>query len=209
MTDSVKARRSYHSPKRKQQLAATRRRILEAAQHLFVERGYAATTVEAISAAADVAVPTLYVTVGGKRGIVGALLETMEQTVNVVDQYAAAVAEPDPRRRLRLVAGIHRAFVERYTELGEVLRTAAATDPEVADAWRVGEGHRHRDQVMVVHSLARDGALRARLDEAHAADVLWFITGPETHRHLVMNRGWDLQTYETWLGEAMAQLLLP
>jgi AcrR family transcriptional regulator len=44
MTDPVKPRRSYHSPRRRQQAAATRQGMLEAAERLFEARGYPATT---------------------------------------------------------------------------------------------------------------------------------------------------------------------
>src|SRR6266545_1700732 len=43
---------------RRPKAQATRRRILDAARGLFVERGYVATTIEAIAAEAGVAVPT-------------------------------------------------------------------------------------------------------------------------------------------------------
>ena len=57
----VKAsRKPYHSPRRSEQLDATRRRILGVARQLFSERGYAGTTMEAIAAASGLAVPTAF-----------------------------------------------------------------------------------------------------------------------------------------------------
>jgi AcrR family transcriptional regulator len=63
MPDIV-TRRRYHAPVRQAQVELARDRILAAARRLFTERGYAAATVEAIAAAADVAVPTLYTSFG-------------------------------------------------------------------------------------------------------------------------------------------------
>src|SRR4051794_27565295 len=54
---------------------ASRREILEAAHRLFVERGYVATSVPAIAAAAGVAVQTIYNTVGSKRQVLGGVIE--------------------------------------------------------------------------------------------------------------------------------------
>src|SRR5919204_4042216 len=103
MERDVKPRRPYRSPARRRQAAATRARVAAAARRLFVERGYAATTVEAIARAAGVAVPTLYAAVGGKRAVLWALLEAMARDVGVPDRYDLVVAEPDPVRRLQLV----------------------------------------------------------------------------------------------------------
>ena len=54
MSEPVKSTRRYESPRRRQQAADTRRDILEAAQRLFEQQGYAATTMAAIAAEAGV-----------------------------------------------------------------------------------------------------------------------------------------------------------
>ena len=45
MPKAVKTPRSYSSPLRAEQAAATRQQVLDAARQLFTTRGYAATTV--------------------------------------------------------------------------------------------------------------------------------------------------------------------
>ncbi len=54
MTDGVKPRRRYDSSRRQEQARENRRAVLEAARRMFLERGYAATTVGAIAAEARV-----------------------------------------------------------------------------------------------------------------------------------------------------------
>jgi len=61
MAERVKTKRRYDSPRRREQAAATRREILEAAQPLFERQGYAATTMAAIASEAGVALKTVYV----------------------------------------------------------------------------------------------------------------------------------------------------
>ena len=53
---------SHPRTSRRDRARATRLRILTSAQALFIERGYAATTMEDIAAAAGVAVQTVYYT---------------------------------------------------------------------------------------------------------------------------------------------------
>ena len=68
MAEPVKPRRSYHSPRRQQQAAATRQAILEAAQRLFERRGYPATTMEQVATEAGVALKTVYLAFATKSG---------------------------------------------------------------------------------------------------------------------------------------------
>jgi AcrR family transcriptional regulator len=60
MAEGVKTRR-YESPRRREQAAATRGAILDAAQRRFERDGYAQTTMAAIAAEAGVALKTVYV----------------------------------------------------------------------------------------------------------------------------------------------------
>ena len=83
MTTPVKTR-SYRSPRRQEQAAATRRSVLRAARDLFTRDGYAATTVTAIAAAAGVSLDTVYASVGRKP----------ELLLAVIDQVLASSDEP-------------------------------------------------------------------------------------------------------------------
>jgi AcrR family transcriptional regulator len=76
MTDRVKPpRRAYHSPLRAGQAQQTRRRVLESARRLFVEHGYNGTTVAAVADHAGVSPDTIYLSVGGKRGLLEGVME--------------------------------------------------------------------------------------------------------------------------------------
>src|SRR6476646_8403391 len=110
MAERVKPKRSYHSPRRQAQAAATRRSILEAAQRLFVQEGYPATTMEAIAAEAGVALKTVYLAFATKSGLLRALWDLLlkgDEDEAAVDQrqwFLEVVNEPDPERQLRLNA---------------------------------------------------------------------------------------------------------
>src|SRR6516165_12727101 len=64
MTAPVK--KPYRSALREAQARATRRAIVDAAARLFIQRGYGATTVDAIAEAAGVSRKTVFTSVGGK-----------------------------------------------------------------------------------------------------------------------------------------------
>ena len=110
MAEPVKPKRRYNSPRRREQAAATRRSILDAAQRLFERQGYAATTMEAIAAEAGVALKTVYVVFETKSGLLRALwdlrLKGDEDDAPVAERqwYLEVIEEPDPERQLRLNA---------------------------------------------------------------------------------------------------------
>ena len=61
--------RPYRSTLRDEQARATQRRIVAAGHDLFVEQGYAPTTIDAIAAHAGVSRKTVFTSVGGKAAV--------------------------------------------------------------------------------------------------------------------------------------------
>src|SRR5919199_5023547 len=129
-------RRRYDSPRRREQAAATRREILEAAERLFARDGYAATTMSAIAAEARVALKTVYVAFETKSGVLRALWnlrlrgERDELPVAEQDWYRELLDEPDPERQLRLNARNSRAGKQRIAGVLGVIRGAAPVDAD-------------------------------------------------------------------------------
>src|SRR5438270_8748819 len=104
------SRRAYNSPRRQQQAAATRRTILEAAERLFLQNGYPATTMEAIAAEAGVSLKTVYLPFSTKSGLLRALWDLQlkgddgEAPVAQHKWYLEVMNERDPARKLQLNA---------------------------------------------------------------------------------------------------------
>src|SRR3954453_3994972 len=110
MAERVKSKRRYDSPRRREQAAATRREILQAAQRLFENQGFAVTTMAAIAAEAGVALKTVYVAFETKSGVLRALWNLLlrgdegDAPIAEREWYREVVEERDPERQLRLVA---------------------------------------------------------------------------------------------------------
>lgn len=214
MGDRVKPTRRYVSPRRRQQAAGTRRDILDAAKRLFEEHGYAATTMAAIAAEAGVALKTVYVAFETKSGVLRALWNTLlrgdedDTPVPQRDWYREVLAEPDGERQLRRTAESSRIVKERIGGIFEVIREAAATDPESAALWSRIQTEFHGVLRGIVESLDENGALTPDLDVARATDVLWSLSHPTLWQLLVRERGWTPAEYEAWCAETtVAQLL--
>jgi AcrR family transcriptional regulator len=212
MAEPVKPKRRYDSSRRRQQAAATRRDILEAAQRLFERQGYAATTMEAIAGEAGVALKTVYVAFETKSGLLRALwnhaLRDGREEVPVAEQpwYREVMEEPDPERRLRLTARNSRVVKLRIAGVLEVIRTAAPIDPDIGALWRRIETEFHANQRTIVASLDEQGALR--VDVERAADILWTLNHPSLWQLLVEQRGWTPEQYEQWCADTACSQLL-
>jgi AcrR family transcriptional regulator len=191
-----------------------RRAVIETARSLFLERGFAATTIDAISDQSDVPPATVYRLFSGKLGILTAVLDMSiagdDEGLAVADRpnVAALVAEPDPAKQLLGFAGISVAINTRSADVYRILISAAGSDPEAAAL--LAEYTRRRDagQGQIARLLAQGRALRPGLKERDAADIIHALMSPELYRLLVIDRGWTNRRYELWLGEALAAQLL-
>ena len=200
--------------RRAQKALANRRRILQAAETLFVRDGYAATTIAGIAGQADVAVQTIYAVFGTKRAVLAELLSVRvtgdDDTAPLQDRddWQAMQAETDPRRQLGLLAAIATRIGERMGALYEVLDGAAGSDPEIAGIHQRQQQSRHDDQRRVARSLARKGALRPGLSETRATDIMWAVANPTMYHRLVAERRWTAVEYQRWLARVLACSLL-
>lgn len=206
--------RPYNSPRRREQAAATRALILEAAQRLFERDGYSATTIAAVAAEAGVAVKTVYVAFETKSGLLRALWNQLlrgddgDAPVAAREWYREAVEEPDPERQLRLNARNSRAAKMRIGPVLDVIRTAANTDPDMEKLWGRIQTEFHANQRAIVKSLDDKKALRPGLDVDRATDILWTLNHPDVWQLLVRQRGWTPEEYERWFGDTACSQLL-
>jgi AcrR family transcriptional regulator len=213
MTKDVK-RRAYHSPRRAAAAAATRQAILVAARSEFLRNGYTATTIAGIARAANVAVDTVYTSVGRKPALFRTLIEASlageDQTLPApegenVRQIRAATTG---REKIEIYASTIAAIHQRLAPLFLALRQAATVHPELGQLWSQVADRRARDMHAFATELAATGELRAGLTLEETADVLWSMNAAEYYLLLVHDRGWSPQRFEQWLAEAWCRLLL-
>jgi AcrR family transcriptional regulator len=208
------SRRPYHSPRRRQQAAATRQAVLDAAERLFVRDGYPATTMEAIAGEADVSVKTVYLPFSTKSGLLRALWDLRlkgdgeDAPVAQHEWFREVMEEPDPRRKLQINARNSRLAKIRIGALFEVIRGAAEIDADCGALWQLIQTDFHANQQTIVESIARAGGLRRGLDVARATDILWTLNHPDVWALLAGKRGWSPHAYETWLAESSCAQLL-
>lgn len=208
MSGDVK--RPYRSAMRDRQARETRRAVVEAARDLFVAHGYAATSIDDIAGAAQVARRTIYA-VGGKPALLKLAYDTAlagdHEEIAVADRpgIQRIIAEPDP------VAGLH-MYVDHALAIGaragsiHVAMRAAAGDEQVRELYDGYQERRADVARRVIAFLAGRGApIR---DPDTAADVLWLLIDPGLYHAFVHDRGWPAERMAAWLHATVAGQLL-
>lgn len=214
MPDDVKARRSYHAPQRTEQAAATRRLVLEAAYELFTTRGYAATTVAQIAERAGFAVDTLYAAVGRKPALLREVVETAisgtGEAVRAAERghVRAIRAASTAPEKIGLYAAALAAMGPRTAPVFLALRDAAARDEQCAALRREITARRAANMLLFAADLRATGELRADLDDAAVADIVWSMNAAEYYALLVHERGWTPERFGAHLADAWCRVLL-
>lgn len=215
MATEVKGGRSGAGRVGQARTRLARAAVVQAARTLFLDRGYAATTIEAISGLSDVPPATVYRLFSSKLGILRALLDVAivgdDEAIPLQDRphVRTLLADPDPRNQLAGFAGITRGVNTQAAPLYRILVSAAGSDPHAAALLAEYTRHRQQGQGRIARSLARAGSLRSTLRARDAADVIHALMSPEVYRLLISDRGWSPERYEQWLTATLIEQLLP
>jgi len=198
-------KRAYRSTVREEAAGRTRRRIVAAAAELFVGRGYAGTTIDAVAERAGVSRRTVFQSVGSKVellktawdwGVVGD-----DQPIPVADrpEISRMRAERDPETLVELwVAQVMRVGA-RVGPLAQVLARAVDVDPEAEALQARIDVERRTGAAMFVGGLAAIGGLRPDVSEKEGADMAWVLMNPLFVRRLREDRGWSEEQVRVWL----------
>lgn len=190
--------RSYHSPLRDRQAQQTRLRIRQAARELFERDGFSATTVRAIADHATVSEGTVYAAFESKAGIIRAMLDDLEEAIDIRSRLERVFAEDDPVRQLRDYLSAH---CDLFTAGIDILRAAvqAGDSPEVGELTSRGDAHRRAAIEELTRRWHQSDALRPGLTPTAAAERIWLLTTVESFLAAVDRLGWPADRYENWL----------
>jgi TetR/AcrR family transcriptional regulator, regulator of autoinduction and epiphytic fitness len=206
-------RRRYKSTRRAAQAAETANIVIRAAGELFTTSGYAATSIDAIAARAEVSPETVYRHFGSKRALLLRWLDTAvvgdDQPVPLAERPEVDVlrAEPDRARRAEMVAMAVRRIHERSVDAVTVLAAAAETDEEMAQIWADYRQRGRQDTAATFAILTADTAIAAGIDGAEAWQSFDVACSPEVYRLLTGAHHWTGEQYERWLIRSIESVL--
>lgn len=206
-------KRTYTSPLRAATSAATRERILDAAQHCFEQQGFAGTTMRAIAERAGTSVESVNLA-GTKRDLLMATISRAtaqgETDARLLDlpEPKALFTDPDPAIALSNLMTWVAASNQRISRLWRSLDQAADTDLGIRSDYADFRSRMRAESARAVRDLGQREALRTDVPESELADLLWLTALPDQHHRLCGQAEWSQERYRQWLIRSAMTLLL-
>src|SRR5438132_10497364 len=196
------SKRAYDARRRReraeQERRATRRRVVEAARTLFLERGYVATTMADIAREAGVALQSVYKVGHSKADLLHQVRDLAvagdDQQVMLVDrpEFVAIRAETDPDRQVEMLASLVATTMQRLAPVWVAYREAAAVDAKAAANLVSAHQRRHQTFAGMMAMLPEQ---RLRRSPEEATDSAWAIGSIDVFLLLRSIQGWDAPQY--------------
>ncbi|MFC9425749.1 TetR/AcrR family transcriptional regulator [Streptomyces sp. NPDC056987] len=200
--------------KRGDKARETRRRIIDAAGALFVEQGYGATRLQEIADRAGVAVQTIYFVFRNKPSLLKELVDVAiagdDEPVPTMDRpwFAEVTAGPTAKSALAALVAGTRGTLERVAAINEMVRAAAATDPEIRDLWPDQTDPRYVVISTAAKALLKMPGASPALSPREAADIIYALLSPELFLVLTRDRAWPPDNWERWAYDTLCSQLL-
>ena len=209
----LKSRRPYDSRARKEQAARNRDAALDAAERLFLEGGYAGTSIASIAQEAGLSVQTIYKVFGSKSGLVKAIYFRGLLGKGDAPAYERSDAmrdrEADPKRIMRQWGTLTTEVASVVSPIRLLMRSAALADPEMEGLLRETDEDRLERMRHHARFLRERGYLREGVTLGEATDILWTCSSVEMYDLLVIQRGWPLPRFARFVADFMITALLP
>jgi AcrR family transcriptional regulator len=208
-----RAARPYRSTLRAEQARETRRRIREAADALFLEHGYAATSMDDIAKAAGVSRQTVFSAFRSKANLLKEAFDVRlagdDEPLSLAErpETQRILAETDPAKMLHAQADFFIVTTLRVLPLWPALVAGAATDPACAEVMAFFDRGRLEGPGGIVDVLAERGQLRKGLTRKKGKEAMYLLTNPNVI-HDALERGWSVRELQRWLGDCLVAVLL-
>lgn len=205
MTDGVKDLRAAR-------VADTEERILRAATELFIEQGYAATTLAAVAEAARVGERTVYVRFGTKAALLKRAVDvaiagdTAPVDVQGRDWFQTMLTAATAAERIEAGTRGARDMMARAGEILRVAQQAEAVEPEIAAAAQAGREATRDNTRLFWARMAQDGLLPPGCDVEWLADTTSVLAHAETYLLITRTLHWTPEQYEQWLMKTWTRL---
>ena len=204
--------RPVKADRRTQRREETASRLVEAATALFIEKGYATTTLTAVAERADIAPRTLYLHFPTKADLllrcVAVAIAGDTEPIALADrpEMTDAMSAPTLDERLDRMASLTASLMERTGPLLDVAFQATPSEPAIAAAAAAGRAETRRTHREFWHRIHADGLLPSRVDLEWLTETATIVSHAETYLLIDKTTGWDTDTYRRWLATTWRRL---
>lgn len=180
----------------------TRTRILEAAWASVAEQGSRVKLAD-VAARASVSRQALYLHFGDRAGLLVALVNHMDESLDLGESLARVRAAPDGASLLEAAMRLNTTFWAQVLPVAQVLEASRHDDQALGAAWRDRMRFRQATFRGMIETLVERGELAEDWTIDDAAATLYAIAHFDTWRELVTELGWSDDRYV----ESMTRLL--
>jgi AcrR family transcriptional regulator len=198
--------RPHRPSTRVEAMARTRARIVDAARELLPSG--ATVPVDAIADHAAVSVQTLYSHFGSKRGLLLAVIDSVQQDAGLYADFELVWSSPDGETALRRMLEATIRIWHGAWAIVEFAERSRRVDSEIQVHLREVDGYRRSNLVSITQRLAVEGRLRAGHDAATAADLAFALSLPSVYEELVLVRGWSLERTVSTVTESVVTAVI-
>ncbi len=204
----TRKKRSYHSPRRKQQADMTKTMIVRAARRQLAENGYAELSLDEIAKEAGVALQTVYAVCGSKKGLMAAILENFVEENHYDSLRDEVPLVKDGRERCRAMADFMSHLLESNAPAYQIIRGLGVLSPKLGSVEYETENMLYDKEMLFIRSLQEDGYLKDGISAEEACDIAFALSAPGFFRRLCGLRGWTREQFADLTFRILSSLIL-
>jgi AcrR family transcriptional regulator len=177
---------------------------------LFVERGYAGTTVVAVAEDAGVSPETIYLALGGKRGLLEGIMDITgphESAAEDEEWWQSVSDTQGAADRLEMIVEYSCRIMVRTQPIHAIIRGAADKEAFAKALGRRLLEERLENQTERIRTWIADD-LRPGLSVAEAGERYCALASPDLFHLLTVELGWTPEHHREWLIAIMQTELL-
>ncbi|MFJ3671067.1 TetR/AcrR family transcriptional regulator [Streptomyces sp. NPDC090106] len=186
----------------------TRQDVVRAARKLYLEPGYAQTTVDRIAREARVSPATVYAQCGGKEGLLKTLMDMWTTSPTVGRIISDAAAAPTGRTKLEVLAEGYAAHAAEAGDIMRIVERAAPSSPVAQEFLDIADERHIEALETIVVGIADLGDLAEGLSNEDAARIIFFHFRNPQFVLAVETFGWGVERATKWLVERVAAAIL-
>jgi len=182
-------------------------RILDTALALITKRGNAHVTMAQIAKAARVSRQAVYLHFADRAALMLAVARHVDEKLGLPEEIRRMSETPTAVGMLDAMVSMQTGLNPAVWAVARGLDAIRRTDAAVEQAWQDRLNDRLDGCRAIVARLRSEGSLRAGLDSAVAADLLWTLTSLRMWEDLVLERGWSAEQYKQQLTRLLRETL--
>lgn len=190
---------------------ARRRAILEAAEHLFIEKGFEQTTLSDIIGRAGGSRATLYEHFGDKAGLFRAMMEENSADIlaGLADARADDLASPEVELTKFALHFVQALLNDQTTAILRILVSEGSRIPDIAESFfRIGPETALARLADYLRRLSEAGALQIDNPQVAARAFLGMVSGNIMMRRLILpERSLPMDEIDCYVRQAVALFL--